>query len=247
MAKAFRITTPQQRRAQGTKSMYQPHPSFLQPENAAVKVWRYMDFTKLVSLVDSRRLFFPRADQLGDSFEGSSPRMNVHARRQIPDAVPPEARESFAKAMAATVSDNRLNELWPKCSAVNCWHMNDYESAAMWKLYLKSNEGIAVQSTYENLRDSLIDGEQIFLGLVKYIDYETELIETGNVLSPFVYKRKSFEHEREVRALVMKFPTKIESDLYGRGTIAQGLKIKVDLERLIERIYVAPSSPAWFR
>ena len=24
--------------------------------------------------------------------------------------------------------------------AVNCWHLNEHESAAMWKVYLKSNE-----------------------------------------------------------------------------------------------------------
>ena len=39
--------------------------------------------------------------------------------------------------------------------AINCWHMNDFESEAMWKLYLKSNEGIAIQSTYQRLIDSL--------------------------------------------------------------------------------------------
>lgn len=230
--------------AEVTKSMYQPHPIFVQPENGAVRVWRYMDFTKLVSLVDSRRLFFSRADQLGDPFEGSWPRLSVHARQQIPKDLPLESQQGFAKAMA---NIGKLSKLWPKHNAINCWHMNDYESAAMWKLYLKSNEGIAVQSTYEHLRDSIIDGETVFLGLVKYIDYETEVIEAGNVLTPFVHKRKSFEHEREVRALVMKVPIGKSGDVdLSQETISQGLKIKVDIERLVERIYVAPSAPDWF-
>ena len=55
----------------------------------------------------------------------------------------------------------KINKHWPKYNAINCWHMNDHESAAMWKLYLKSNEGIAVQSTYETLRDSIIDEEKV--------------------------------------------------------------------------------------
>lgn len=98
----------------------------------------------------------------------------------------------------------QINKQWPKYIAINCWHMNEHESAAMWKLYLKSNEGIAVQSSYNKLRDCIIDDEQVLVGMVKYLDYEAEHIDPGNILSAFVYKRKSFEHEREVRALVIK-------------------------------------------
>jgi hypothetical protein len=98
-----------------------------------------MDFTKLVSLIDSRRLFFTRADRLGDPFEGSWPRINVHARRQISEGMPSENQQGFAQAM------ERLREIskkWPKYNAVNCWHMNDYESAAMWKLYLRAMKAL---------------------------------------------------------------------------------------------------------
>jgi hypothetical protein len=50
--------------------MYERNPVFEQPKDEAVKVWRYMDFTKLISLVDSRCLFFSRADKLGDLLMG---------------------------------------------------------------------------------------------------------------------------------------------------------------------------------
>jgi hypothetical protein len=229
--------------------MYETHPMFVQPENWwTVKVWRYMDFPKLVSLIDSRSLFFSRADQLGDPFEGSYPLVNVHSR-------------NFSTGRAQSFS--KIMERWPKYTAVNCWHSNDHESAAMWKLYLKSNEGIAVQSTYESLRESIIDDEKVYLGVVKYIDYEIEFLDDDNLLSAFVHKRKSFEHEREIRALVVKFPLRVgapdpgiggldfgsfdfSSLDFGRETIGHGLRIKVDLERLVERIYVAPSAPDWF-
>lgn len=223
--------------------MYEAHPVFVQPQNQDVKVWRYMDFTKLVSLVDSRRLFFTRADKFDDPFEGSWPRMNVAARQLIPDEVPVENREAFSRSMA---SMGEVNRHWPKYNAINCWHMNEHESAAMWKLYLKSDEGIAVQSTYSKLRSSLIDDKNIYLGVVKYIDYEQEWIDAGNLLSPFVHKRKSFEHEREIRALVTEWPTGDASIDFARETIDHGLKIKVDIERLVENIYIAPSAPNWF-
>jgi hypothetical protein len=87
--------------------MYEPHPILLQPDQPSVKVWRYMDFTKLVSLIDSRRLFFPRTDQLGDPFEGSWPRINVHGRKL--DG-PPERLQQLSKVMAR----------WPKYAAINC-------------------------------------------------------------------------------------------------------------------------------
>jgi hypothetical protein len=206
-------------------------------------VWRYMDFTKLVSLFDSRCLYFARADKLGDPFEGSWPRMNVLARQLVPDSIPTEARESFLKAMS-NIGD--FNRQWLKYYAVNCWHMNEHESAAMWKLYLKSDEGVAVQSTYKKLRASMTDDQHVFLGVVKYIDYETEWIDSGNLFTPFVHKRKSFEHEREVRALVTKWPIGDEGIEFDKETIRHGLNIKIDIEGLVERIYVAPSAPGWF-
>jgi len=35
---------------------------------------------------------------------------------------------------------------------VNPWHKNEFESAAMWKLYLKSEEGVAIRTTVERLK-----------------------------------------------------------------------------------------------
>jgi hypothetical protein len=113
----------------------------------------------------------------------------------------------------------------------------------MWELYLKSDEGVAVQSTYRKLRDSFIDDEKVYVGVVRYIDYEKEWIDAGNLFGPYVHKRKSFEHEREVRALVAQWPKRFDAE---QETIGHGVKIRVDIERLMERIYVAPTAPSWF-
>ena len=56
--------------------MYKEHPSFTPPCNNAV-LWRYMDFTKFISLLDTSSLFFARADKLGDLFEGTYSRVNM--------------------------------------------------------------------------------------------------------------------------------------------------------------------------
>ncbi|MFO7559237.1 MAG: hypothetical protein R6X10_10445 [Desulfobacterales bacterium] len=213
--------------------MYTAHPTFIQPENEDIKVWRYMDFTKFVSLIESQRLYFTRADRFKDPFEGSWPKVNVAMREIVPEGIPPDGHDAYLKATRDLGGHFKNSR---RFMAINCWCMNEYESAAMWKLYLKSDEGIAIQSTYAKLKQSLIDDERIYLGKVKYIDYDKEYIGGGNVLNPFVHKRKSFEHEQEIRVIVSKWPTRIE----------KSLQIKVDIETLIERIYVAPSASDWF-
>jgi hypothetical protein len=223
--------------------MYEPHPVTEEPTNPAVKIWRYMDFTKLVSLIDTRCLFFARADRLGDPFEGSYPRSNVVAR-ELAYAGQFQDNKPVLTQLIASLPE--MHKQWPRYSAINCWHMNEHESAAMWKLYLKSDEGIAVQSTYERLRESITDEERVLLGVVKYIDYEKDSIGEGNILLPFFHKRKSFEHEREVRGLAIKWPVETGKLDFTRETITQGLQIKINLEQLVERIYIAPSAPEWF-
>lgn len=62
----------------------------------------------------------------------------------------------------------------------------------MWSQYLRTQEGIAVQSTYERLCQSLAGYEdfQINIGMVNYIDYESDSIPNGNAIYPTMYKRK---------------------------------------------------------
>lgn len=220
------------------------HTIFIQPPDENVRVWRYMSFTKLISLLESQCLFFSRADKLGDPFEGSLPIFNIFLRNGSIAMFPPSKR---AKNSKVKEDESNIMKLIRKHVAVNCWHMNNEESAAMWKLYMKGNEGTAIQSTYKKLKDSISDAKQIYLGMVKYIDYLRDQIETNIMLSPFMYKRKSYEHEREVRALItdLQVDNMWKNDLF-KETIQEGRKIQVDMGVLIETIYVAPYSPVWF-
>lgn len=225
--------------------MYKEHPTFTQPSDENEKVWRYMDFPKLVSILDKNSLFFSRGDQFKDPFEGSYPLLNVLGRNYVPPSISAPNIEKFQEAMASL---GGINKNWPKHVGINCWHLNNHESAAMWQLYIQSNEGVAIQSTYKNLRDCFRPSSQdVHLGLVKYIDYEKEFFAADNMLNPFVHKRKSFEHEKEVRALVMKWPSSGENGIdLSQNSIADGINIQIDLKVLIENIYISPSSPQWF-
>ena len=215
--------------------MYEPLDGFDPPADTTIKVWRYLDFTKFVSLLDSRALFFARADQLLDPFEGSLPRANVEGSPER-FGHPPDS--DVLTRLAA------MRERVRRQVGISSWYINAHESAAMWSLYLKSDEGVAVQSTFRRLTDAFRGYDSpVHVGMVRYIDFEHEAIPWGsNVLFPFLYKRKSFEYERELRAIVWEPPVDGRSHL----TDNYGAAAPVDLEGLVERVYVAPAAPRWF-
>jgi len=52
---------------------------------------------------------------------------------------------------------------------VNSWHLAEHEPASMWKQYASGDAGIAICSTYRQLKSVLnASDERIFLGLVQY-------------------------------------------------------------------------------
>src|SRR5262245_6810727 len=122
------------------------------PEDPAIPLWRYMSFTKFLSLADSRALYFARTDLLGDPWEGSLTRMEAE-RRKVLEA------EGHTRKLHGTTHEKIRAEVTN--TIANCWHMNRYESMAMWRLYLTAPEGVAIQSTFQRLTDSFrqFDGE----------------------------------------------------------------------------------------
>jgi len=124
--------------------------------------------------------------------------------------------------------------------------MSEHESAALWRIYLKSNEGIAIQSTRNRLAGSFDTGEYgVWIVPVQYIDYINDDPPMPTRMAPFRYKRKSFEHEKKLRAIIY---ADVE-DAGGNRLIPPseiGIRVKTDLERLIGSVYVAPTAPDWF-
>jgi len=213
------------------------HPSFIQPQNQDSRLWRYMGFTKFVSLISSGSIFLCRADLFKDPFEGSYSKANVALRPQVYKDMP---SEQLGTMMAQMASFAKWVREW---TYINCWHANEFESAAMWDLYAKTNEAVAIETTYQKLKDAL--PEKVFLGLVKYIDYEKEWLPEGNSFYPFTHKRKSFEHEKEVRAVIQELPSKEKKVEVGKQNNQPGVSVPVLLNDLITAIYVAPTAPAW--
>lgn len=226
------------------------------PSNGDTAVWRYMDFPKYVSLLATGTLWFARADTVEDRFEGSTTHSN---QRWLAEVVKDSTN---GREMIATMQ--AMTRAMVTNTAISCWHMGEHESAAMWDLYLRSRNGVAVRSTLRRLKASFpeanasgvgrgADGRAnalaVHMGAMKYIDYKTESIPPGNLVHPFLFKRKSYEHERELRALVFDLP------IDGRGSVALeeswcpggGVQVPIDINQLVESVYVAPLADAWFR
>jgi hypothetical protein len=212
------------------------------PESPNTKIWRYMDFAKFISLLDTQSLFFSRSDLLGDSFEFTYPKANYNA---FNDTQLSKNNEFFLWA-----SRTFAKELF-----VNCWHMNEYESTAMWGLYPKSDRGIAIQSTYSRLRASLRDcpyKNRLNIGMVNYVNYELDRINDKNILQFIFHKRIQFTHETELRAVIWLTSTDAPLIAYNQETVKEpenapaGLIVPVKLEELIEKIYISPKAPSWF-
>lgn len=192
-----------------------------------------MDFTKFVSLLDRRALFFTRMQHLRhfDLFEGS------YSKVTLDHGLPPALNPLLADF------DHHV--------VVNSWHTNQSESAAMWDLYLDERPGLAIRSTFQRVTDSFASSaSDIFIGCVRYIDHLTEampveMLKDGfNGLAAYMCKRKSFAHESELRAVAI-----VQEEA---GSVAEflengGLYVPVNLDCLVEEIVVSPKAPKWFR
>lgn len=217
--------------------MYSESPLFTAPPADAV-LWRYMSFTKFVSLLAKRALFFVRADRLDDRFEGTLGAMNlVPASRELVYG----KKETSAQLLQV----RNIVESMRKLLLVSCWHENEQESDAMWKIYSKIEDGVAIKTDFGSLTKSLTGAEEVFVGRVNYVDYEETWIPEGNMFGPIQFKRKGFEHEREVRAVIFEEPLKDE-DGYAEFRESAGAYHEVDVSVLIKEVVLPPFSQPWF-
>ncbi len=208
-------------------------------------LWRYMDFTKFVDMLEKESLFFSRLDLLADKFEGALPQGDVFPEKLLASA--PEADgKRLAEWLNSTTRSTAKNIR--RAVFVNCWHRNKHESAAMWGLYLKSDEGIAIKSSFSRLKKGMQAAlEDIYVSKIKYIDYKNSMIRNVDAVYPALHKRLSFSHEREVRAFLVD-PTEFQYiNEPDHVNPKRGINITADLHSLIGDVYVSPVSADWFR
>jgi hypothetical protein len=228
---------------------YQPHPSFIEPQNRNARLWRYMDLARFLSILEKRALFFPSIATLAeiDPFEGEPALARIRA-----------AQAQGAEALRAFC----LNvEIFKHLNFFSCWHMNDGESDAMWKLYIKGSEGIAIQSTVDRLKASFNNSPYtVYMASVRY-DRSDDPQNQPFRTSDYMYKRRAFQHEQEVRLGTDRSDVRCEFFDDGRPKTSspavrmedillcpgrKGVSVDADIPMLIEKVVISPFSPTWF-
>ena len=218
--------------------MASPHPVFGLPGNTNNVLWHYFKIENYRKLLKSEALWFARADKLGDPFEGSVSRLTIQARKTAFEIAPALQRGDH------TVFENLLIHesvgfRMQKLTYVNCWHANEGESSAMWQLYAPTG-GVAVRTTCTKLIQHT--PSHSFVVGIRYANYVDEAIPDNDLTARFVFKRKSFIHENEIRAIIQEDPH-TQGDLDARD---QGMLIKVPLSDFIDAVFVSPGAPDSF-
>ena len=188
-------------------------------------------------------LYLTRADQFEDAWEGALGGKDAIERQQA----------------AGTYDANRLNDkvyrysILPRLALsntfVSCWYLSDDESDAMWKLYTTKQYGVAIVSTAMKLSRALrlparkkADHPDLVkpvrIAPVRYVDYKT-LATNFEPEELFLYKRKSFAHEREVRVYT-------QTIVQGEGANLPEVRLPVDIKKLVSAIHVSPYAQPWF-
>ena len=93
----------------------------------------------------------------------------------------------------------------------------------------------------------LVGEDIVYIGRVNYVDYDTTFIPENDTAAPFLHKRKSFEHEREVRAIIQKHNVIGGEIIVGGPDIDKiGTYYEVDISTLVNEVIVPPYAEDWF-
>jgi hypothetical protein len=219
--------------------VFEQHDTFTEPD-AQATVWRYMDFTKFMACLDTQSLWFSKPEFLGDPWELAYSRANLQQfRARHTSNGDGNFDETTLKNYRAT-----LDSMY-----VNCWHCGEVESAAMWKLYLTSFEGVALQSNWSHLTASIgKTRDPVLGGHVRYIDFEKDETSSTNLFYPTTTKRESFKYEQEVRLVNWWRPDRSTGiPDYEQVPSQRGIEIPFNIYQALHRVVICPGSSDWFK
>ena len=127
----------------------------------------------------------------------------MRARKGSPlRTTPRDSPETISKQLA------QVWDSFTRLACINCWHQNDAESIAMWKLYTSGAEGVAIQTTVGRIKNALQGARRpVRIAAVQYIHHQSsddvEAIErTTNPMLSVLSKREVFSHEREIQVVI---------------------------------------------
>jgi hypothetical protein len=212
-----------------------------EPTDPRSPIWRYIEFWKLEDLVRTGQLYLRRADLLGDEREGLPPseyeRMLYLSQFDLDDI---QERDHHIGSLAQ----------FRQSFYVNCWHLDNGETATMWTRY--GRDGVAIVSRYDLLKHVLHPlPDEVMVGLIRY---GTQHLTDWNVVRFVTTKREEYAPEREVRAMIwLRDPGDTMNrhfDLHNRPhdrpiydpppTCPEAIRRDIDVATLITEVVVSP-------
>lgn len=207
-----------------------------------------MSLWKFISMLQSRILWFSNGIYLAEKYdknEGHFPIPIIEKSQKEKERIEQQHKGWDTIVINLGWSLARLRKENSKYVYVNCWHANEYEYPFMWKLYSGKEIGIAIESTIEQLRDSIIVPNCSLCKIFSVIYYDKKY-DKGSMRfdwSAFIYKKLYYEYENEIRVILFKIKNKEnEKKEFYEYEDYKGYCIKVKLDNLINKIYIDPNS-----
>jgi hypothetical protein len=208
--------------------MYKEHPDLPRLDYSQT-IWHYFSLSKFLGLISSSSLFFSRHDSYEDRYEG-------HLTKKD---------EEYFNKYSLDLDKTKADALG--CVYSTCWTMAEQDEYVLWKSYATLQNGIAIKSSIERLIKSLDPNDEkiVYVSPIQYIDYDLDYSfaitsDFINMLAPHLSKRKYFSAEKELRALFWDHKAKFSSS-------PKGTYHKVDLDILIDCVFISPYSYPWFK
>lgn len=201
-----------------------------EPSTPNIPIWRYMDFAKFMWMMENSALYLPSISQFNDAHEGVFTKRDYAAlMKQLGQEYGPEQIRNLAHWIR-------------KNSTTTCWHINEVESSVMWDAYSGQSAGLAIRSTSGRLHKSMQvpDGIETTYGAIRYLNYEEGGTRLLSWTVPALYKRTLFQSESEFRVIFKE----VDKKPFEESKILN--QVGVDLQVLIEGIYVSPNAETWF-
>lgn len=184
-----------------------------------MKLYRYLSLSQFLEFMEKRKVYLTNINYWEDTWEAPTGKIDIRDRDSI------EKKELIGQS----------------------WSMEDV-SDALWRIYSKEKEGIMIQTTVRKF--GLIKGIKIaMLGPVIYYEDLEEIL--NKIENPMdydgiselgFYKRKAFEHEKEVRLITLNDSEYVDGLCQDSGHFL----FELDPIEFIEGIIIDPRSEEWY-
>jgi hypothetical protein len=194
---------------------------------------RYLDLPKLIDLLRTGELFLGQASRFEDRLEGTLPE---GIRRSIRNT------EGLVAQHGDPTEWERKNR---ERTYLGCWSLGAKDNMALWKLYGRTNESVAITTTVESMSKVAPQWARygkVSIKKIRYIDHDGRLPDGVYAFDDgvFGFKHLAYAFEKEVR-IVMTCPTsEVALDMQ------PALRVPIDVNTFLRSIVVAPEAGDWF-